>query len=1010
VYNSKKLLGVGYEAAKLIPSAAKSMAKGVINYPETQRKGIEAFKQLRQIPLEKQKEMLAQDIQRIGESKKGNDNQRKLAQIGLGILGNYSQYSRPAEKIYNEPFSFALDVIPAAKSLGVGKALAKGGKTLNKIPAVAKVTEQINDAFVPMGKLKRVGYTDVAEDLSKTQANIRKSQGGIIESTVRKFEKEFKLSKAEKTDFFEIIDKGRRTPDYVPISTNPKVQRAIDWYMKKELPKIQKIAGYNKTKEATKFKYIDDNATAASRLPNIVDEEADLMLSMQKEFGGVDTHIKNETLYGGDTGIVRHSTNPQWYRDYYKEYGRSPSKKVVKEIATQELERGKGMLSDEYQMLTNLLDELKEAKKNPANYKKVSETYNKAPIQNYLHHFFNPTKEAQFGGKLSSPQRGFLKQSKDIEGFVKDPVVSIAGVKSKAATANIKEAFINRLFKKHGVSADNVTEIKGGKFFNKTTGEELAKHKGEYLPKDLADELSRIETGEAGWVKTILAPSRAFNRNWKPLATSVRPRYHLRNIIGNLYNASFVGGMNPLRVFPAAAQQMKGFIAQNIKDGTLAGKIYKAFFKETPDHKWIKMATDDNVIGNGFFSVDINDMADIADTVEDFSKVIAKTKNPALVYKIPVLRQWMNGMQKFGSAIEDNAKLALYMDRIKKGASRIDAKKYVDKHLFDYINGLGDADKAIKAIIPFWSWRRFNVPLQFGALGRNPLRHLIIQEGGKPFVAQNEAENPEYKYLSEREKAMGAIKTGETTKNGKVMDTYMRTQNVLPIQDIASLTDPDNMGITPMFDMLKQGYNLINPPANAQSNLDYFGRPVESYPGEAKRYLGTPVRGTAKEVLQSVPLLSELNKLLGGSYDEKNRPDLMERIKTVTLPTSQTIQDREKNRQYFESDYQRKFGTGTMQPGYLSELKYTAKKLIENPSDTVSQRNMRTLIDLMKQGGMSEQQIEIEIMKSIQSQLKKESPKPTRPTRVKRPTPTIDQYYANEVNKRASNFKPYFTD
>jgi hypothetical protein len=278
-------------------------------------------------------------------------------------------------------------------------------------------------------------------------------------------------------------------------------------------------------------------------------------------------------------------------------------------------------------------------------------------------------------------------------------------------------------------------------------------------------------------------------------------------------------------------------------------------------------------------------------------------------------------------------------------------------------------------------------------------------------VQQNEENNQEYRYLSQREKDMGAIKTGETSKDGKISDIYMRTQGVLPIQDIPKVSDPDNIGFSPMWNMLKQGYNAVNPPENPQENIDYFGRPVESFPGEVKRYMGVPVRGTGKEVLQSIPLLSELNKLFGGSYTDENRPSVNSRVETSLSPTSSTIQDREKNRQYFESDYQRKYGTGTMIPGYLSELKYVAKNVIENPNDAVSVKNFRTLLNLMKEGGMSEADIKKEIEKAVQAQLKKDNPKPKKPSslRPQRPTPLLDPFYEEEVKKRAGTLNPFYT-
>ncbi len=926
--------------------------------------------------------------------------QRNINRIGMGLFEHYANlFKHPLQTAYKEPFSVILDVLPFARGAG-----AIGARTLGKTKYGAKIAETAGDMFIPYHRLKRLGYGKVAEDVQKTQSAIRKAQEGIIKSTIKTFEKKFKLSKAEKLDFFETIDKLRRTPNVYPKSSNPKVQRAIDWWMKEELPKLQKGAGYNKTRLVkNKFKYINDEASAKKRLSEIIDEEADLMKSLQEEMGGVGTHMKGEASYGGDMGILRHSTNPQWYRDFYAKYKRAPSQAAIKEIAEENLKTGKGMLSDEYLRLTKLLKDLKLARKNKANFQDILETYNKAPIQNYLHHFFSPTKETRFGGKLSAPQRGFLKQSKDVEGFVKDPIVSIAGIKSKVATANIKDAFLKRI-EKYAKPKNTVTEFKNGVILEKETGLPLIKYKGKYIPKDLGEELMRFEGKTPQAIDTLLKPLRAFNRNWKPLATAVRPRYHLRNILGNVYNASFIGGAGVMRYPEAIFQQMKGHITTQMREGTIAGKIYKALFKTPPEHKYIKMATQDDVVGRGFFSADINDLADIAETAKDFTKVIEKTKNPALIYRIPGLRQWMNSMQRLGSAFEDNARLALYIDQLKKGASRAAAKKYVNKHLFDYINGLGEGDKYIKAVIPFWSWTRFNIPLQVGAISKMPLRHLAVQRGATPWVQQQEAENPEYPYLSERQKSMGAVKIGEVRKNGKVYDKYMRTQSVLPIQDVARIPriisgDPDELGITPLFDIMAQARYRFSPPTNPEENLNYFGRPVEQYPGEFRRFMGMPVRGTTREILGNIPLLTELNKLFGGSYTPEKRPDWKTRAETVISPTSTFLQDREKNREYFKRDFER-IVKGRYSSGYESAFKGVIKKIMEaEQPDAVLEKNKEILKGLLKGMGYTDQRMQELALKAIEAELKKAYPKPLKPYQMRphRPRPLLDPYYQRET-------------
>lgn len=897
-----KVLGVGKELVKGLPAGAKLMGQTMANFPEVQRKGIDAFKQLRQIPLAKQKQGLQDMLQKIGESPemKANPDKRRMTQLGMAILGNYTQYSRPKEKIYNEPFSFALDAIPAAKTLGAGKGVSFVGKKAQKIPVVAKAVDKASEIFVPGAKLKNLGYGKVAEDLQQTGTAMRQAQEGIIKSTVGKFDD---LSKTERTQFFDAIDSLRRTPDAVPTHPNPKVQAKIDWYMKEELPKIQKMTGYN--------------------------PDAPKTVPVKDELG--------TTSFPGMEATVR---NPE-----------------------------------------------------------------SAPIQNYLHHLFRPTNETNMGGKLSAPQRGFLKQSKDVEGYVKDPVVAIAGVKSKAATANIKEGFIQRVAKQYARPADTVTEFKNGTILAKETGEPLIKWKGQYLPKDLGDELLRYEGKGNTIIDTMLTPLRVFNRNWKPLATAVRPRYHLRNIIGNVYNASFVGGAGIQRYPQAVWQQMKGHIATQMKEGTFSGQVYKALFKSPPEHSMIKMATEDGVIGRGFFAADLNDLAEIAETAEDFAKAIAKMENPAEIYRIPVLRQWLQASSAVGQAFEDNARLALYMSQLKSGASRATAKAYVNKHLFDYINGLGEGDRAIKAIMPFWSWTRFNVPLQYGALWKNPVRNIVAQEFGKPYVQQNEQNNPEYQYLSQREKDLGAVKIGETTKDGKTMDKYMRTQGVLPIQDVGKVFDPENAGLSPLFDMMRNAYRTVSPPADPNQNLDYFGRPVEQYAGESKRFLGMPVRGTVKEIMQSIPALSELNKGFGGSYDDAKRPDLNSRLETVFSPTSNTLQDREKNRQYAESDYGR-LVKGDFAPGLESNFKYVVKGLLENPSDSVLNENKNTLVKLLKDQGYTDQGIQILVKKSIESVIKdKATINPAGKGKS-----ILNQVEVNEILKKANNLKPFYTN
>ena len=75
---------------------------------------------------------------------------------------------------------------------------------------------------------------------------------------------------------------------------------------------------------------------------------------------------------------------------------------------------------------------------------------------------------------------------------------------------------------------------------------------------------------------------------------------------------------------------------------------------------------------------------------------------------------------KFGGAVENNARLALFMDGLSKGKNFDEAAKHVQKHLFDY-KDLGHIEEsALKRLVPFYTWSRKNIPLALETLANHP--------------------------------------------------------------------------------------------------------------------------------------------------------------------------------------------------------------------------------------------------------------------------------------------------
>ena len=134
---------------------------------------------------------------------------------------------------------------------------------------------------------------------------------------------------------------------------------------------------------------------------------------------------------------------------------------------------------------------------------------------------------------------------------------------------------------------------------------------------------------------------------WKMWSLGIRPAYHTKNVIGNVWNAYLGGLSNPVRYGEAGLFQTK--LARNDFAGKVAGKPMQELYEA--------MATR-GVFGEGQYS------GDIARTVT--KEIEGGSRNPfTLSTENPVLQAGF----KVGQTLEDNARIALFLDRVAKGQS-----------------------------------------------------------------------------------------------------------------------------------------------------------------------------------------------------------------------------------------------------------------------------------------------------------------------------------------------------
>jgi len=606
-------------------------------------------------------------------------------------------------------------------------------------------------------------------------------------------------------------------------------------------------------------------------------------------------------------------------------------------------------------------------------------------ITNYLHHVFpEKVSSAEKTVRPIRAKRGFLKKSKDVAGYSKDPIVSISAIKIKIALANIKDAFIRRTGEKYAKPIKDLEtrlfgEI-GPEKFNllKKTGkitdeikkkykvDSFVKNKKEvlWLPKEIADELNKVwgNNPMTNIIQKLLSPLDFFNRNWKPLATAVRPRYHTRNVVGNLYNSIVIGGMNPANIPKAARQQLAGYINEARKTKGTVGQIAKKFFPDRINDKYLRYALKDDIIGRGFFSIDLHDLSKTVNFSEDIIKTINRVKEPAEIYKIPILKQYLNLSKHIGQAVEDNARLSLYINQLKKGSSRAAAKQYVNKHLFDYLQGLGEGDKIIKRFIPFWSWQRFNTPLQVESVFTKSRRMAAIQHGVEGEIRSKELADPNLQFMSEKEIEAGQFKIGTVKQNGKIYDKYMRTQSVLPQADLIQLVDYfrlqiDDVGINPVFSLLQR----------LEKNINYWGNEIEKFTGEKGLFLNMSLGKKEIEMMKVIPILNEINKLIGGSDIDK--APLPIRLEQVLSPLGISLKDPEQVK-YFGLLKEEQELKGSFESGLESLYTKYYSKLRNDPEQKMFKENVQTLEKLLLDKGVSQHSLLPLKIKAIKRSIK----------------------------------------
>ena len=189
---------------------------------------------------------------------------------------------------------------------------------------------------------------------------------------------------------------------------------------------------------------------------------------------------------------------------------------------------------------------------------------------------------------------------------------------------------------------------------------------------------------------------------WKGSVTGPFPAFHVRNALSNVFN-NFVAGVKNPESYLTAKKIQKG-------SGALPDSLKKIIpGAETYDDAR-KVLGGLGVTGEGQFSVEVT---------KEFEQALGKFGGRGAE------RLFGKGRQA-GRIIEDNARIAHFVELAKKGVGIEEAAKSVNKFLFDYSDLSKFEREVLKRIFPFYTFTRKNIPLQLEQVFKQPKKYKAI--------------------------------------------------------------------------------------------------------------------------------------------------------------------------------------------------------------------------------------------------------------------------------------------
>jgi len=378
---------------------------------------------------------------------------------------------------------------------------------------------------------------------------------------------------------------------------------------------------------------------------------------------------------------------------------------------------------------------------------------------------------------------------------------------------------------------------------------------------------------------------------WKSSVTAWRPGWYQTTIFGNVFNGMLGDVYNPNRYRYAGMLQA----GRNIDDvlrklnvnQTIKSEIGNIKIKPYTSKQLMKDFRNEGLEGFGQIYGDIGrGSKDIVDNILYKAKLKKKS----------ALKKTGDFFKDAGSAIETNAKLAMFIDQLSKGKTVKEAADHVRKYLFDY-SDITRFERGVKKFMPFYTFTRKNLPLQLKTLATRPDKYLAVDRLRRTSLdmagvsEENRAAMPEW--FSERAygSPFGENKFFTPLFPSDTISDFLSTEEpfMQPLRAVGNMISP--LVKTPLFEL----------PANTSL---FTGQPIERYKGQTKELFGMDLPAKLAYLLSNIGAARDVNRAINDFMTTK---DYTGTVSPVIPLLEQTIREYHPDRAkvYAAYDYDR---------------------------------------------------------------------------------------------------------